>query len=763
MKMKWCFLNITIEEWQGATRNDRTMAVAATSITIKGSLDFVRASGQLEFPPNYVVIYFDTFFKCEPLHLKSPDKDPGVTKFEITGYLPEGVTQVPRDARLVFQTFVSTINDYGAICQEDTGMTSVELFETLHPVTQSAPAVGKRISKPLVMQSMASSEYSALIGEAVAQGNYKNELRIRTNQDVKGTLHIIVDSITSSTQNDHIDFDMNQNLNAVTNYQPMINMIQNYNTKAEANLKQFVINVKNTENISCVWYPSNCTFGGGTTNFMMPLPAYLMSQVPRSSPEWWMQQLDIMADRQGFANTNAFCQAWPSMTLTEKATYAMMIISQYVHALEYVSDRSNGQMIEMFGEALGMRSGDCEDFAKALVKMNQSFALYGTNGGQYRILKDLYDMSKQYVYMFCLEGVTATHTQNDTDFKSEIDGAHAAVKALPRDYFGECVARSDPSHVLGQITCDPSYKGLLPVLVGEGTGMLFPIGKIDGHEKLRRMIGDRVEAIRPIKKYLYNSPTDSKFYKQIMLGVTTEFMDNYRCATFYFTTPVQGTTPVQMGKGVPFTLLVQRSPLVHLSPLAFNSPMNVNARTANLLGLDIGRCKYSPEFTQQEMDIMKSVVRACLPPPVFIPVTNGPVIDRDLSRIRHPLMDSLCEGLKTMKPATMAFCTKNNTIGNRPEDFRWKVQYFINPQYLTQPFVTAFITQMRPLNVAVDASYLMERHLNDYAVYRLTVEMIDTCAMGIAPGNPGGLPSFNPPSVVPAAVKTSVGAPFFWH
>lgn len=67
------------------------------------------------------------------------------------------------------------------------------------------------------------------------------------------------------------------------------------------------------------------------------------------------------------------------------------------------------------------------------------------------------------------------------------------------------------------------YKGKLPVTVGEGTGMLFPLGKLDGHEYLRKQVNETVKAFQVIKKYLYNTPTDSKFYKQIMLGMNILF------------------------------------------------------------------------------------------------------------------------------------------------------------------------------------------------------------------------------------------------
>jgi hypothetical protein len=712
------------------------------SVTIKGSINHIRIAGELEFPPSFVFIYLDSFFQCEPLVLISADALPGQANFEITGTLPKGVSQIPRDARLMFQTYVTTVNDYGALCREDTGMTSVELFKMVRETEFKHTLENKVLTAP---------KFSALIGSVTIDGksSNKNELRIQTNGDVKGTLHIVIDSISTTTNNGKISFDLTEAANTMENLTNAINMVRAYNTKAAENLKQFNANVKNTENITCFWYPSNVTFAGSATPIMMPLPTYLMTPTPTTEPAWWMQQLEILADRQDFASVQHFMDAWPSMSLNEKATYTMMLMAQYVQTLEYVSDRSNGKMTEMFGEALTMKSGDCEDLAKAIYKMIQAYGTTISQAAEKQIaaLKEIYTIAKQYVYLFCLEGVSASHTQNESDFKNEIDGAHAAGKGIPRDYFGECIARGSPNHILGQETVSDYYKGKLPVTVLEGTGMLKPLGSIDGHEGLRKLIGDRVEALKVIKKTLYNSPTDSKFYKQIMLGATTEFLEKYGCATFYFSTPVvdpntnkikldpQTNKPV-MGKGVPYPLLAQRSPLVYLYPLEFNENVKVNARTVSTLGLKAEQCNYNPEFNANQLALMKSVARTCVPPPVFTAVNTskvGPVINRDLAMISNPFMETLCNGLKALQPLTMAQYQKSietKTISaadeaTKPEALKFKIKYYINPQYLTHGFVNSLLRDIKGLNIVVNASYLLENHLDDYPIYRLTVEYLD--------------------------------------
>ena len=251
------------------------------------------------------------------------------------------------------------------------------------------------------------------------------------------------------------------------------------------------------------------------------------------------------------------------------------------------------------------------------------------------------------------------------------------------------------------------------------------------------------------------------------MGATAEFMDAYRCATFYFTTKQvsekgenifsKGTPVFSLGfnhvdcrLGAPFSLLVQRSAEVILRPASFNEPIKVPMRISTTLGVE--QCSYNPEFTVDQTVLMQNVVRTRMPPPSFEPVNVeqfGPVIDTDLSRIAHPVMDNLCLSLKAMAPTTMAayqnkLAEQNNlmsaqgktTQGNKmvangtepikQDAVKTKISYYINPQYLTKTFSDSVIGAIRSLAVVTDASYLLERHNNAHVMYRLTVEYLDT-------------------------------------
>lgn len=234
---------------------------------------------------------------------------------------------------------------------------------------------------------------------------------------------------------------------------------------------------------------------------------------------------------------------------------------------------------------------------------------------------------------------------------------------------------------------------------------------------------------------IWNLKSKQKMIR-LSIGATAEFMSSYRSSTFYFTTKqISEKGETSFGKGAPFSLLAQRSSEVILRPASFNEPIKVPLRIATSTGVE--QCAYNPEFTSDQVNLMQNVVRTRMPPPGFEPVTNGPVIDTDMTRIAHPIMDNLCLSLKSMSPGTMAaYQNKLSTQGIKQkqiangtettkEPVKTKIAYYINPQYLTKTFCENVVSAFKSLSVVVDASYLLERHLNEHVMYRLTVEYLD--------------------------------------
>ncbi len=129
---------------------------------------------------------------------------------------------------------------------------------------------------------------------------------------------------------------------------------------------------------------------------------------------------------------------------------------------------------------------------------------------------------------------------------------------------------------------------------------------------------------------------------------------------------------------------------------------------------------------------MKAAARAVVPPPIFKAVTMGPVID---TTTKSDEMDALCSQLKGLQQITHQERRGNGFLGGTmlPVSSRVSMDYFINPQYVLQSFVTQAVARFSLLKVVLDANYLIERHLDDLFIYRLTIDYFDPTTVKIAP------------------------------
>jgi len=93
---------------------------------------------------------------------------------------------------------------------------------------------------------------------------FKNTLQIQTTpqHDVKGTLHIQIQSITRNAIKGPFPFDNRYTCNTMSNLENAIKQVESYVTKAMNFTKEFTVTAKNTENINCYLYPGDVTFAG---------------------------------------------------------------------------------------------------------------------------------------------------------------------------------------------------------------------------------------------------------------------------------------------------------------------------------------------------------------------------------------------------------------------------------------------------------------------------------------------------------------------
>ena len=157
------------------------------------------------------------------------------------------------------------------------------------------------------------------------------------------------------------------------------------------------------------------------------------------------------------------------------------------HSAERESDES-------FDDALLRKSGDCEDLAALLLRCLNQIQTAKWND---KVLIAAQGVAQHYAFAASLGSVTArnikegrAHHTGDVEINSQEDknsgfGAHMWVTAVPLARIGEMVDKNNGSaYSKGEVTLPHGYTKdsvpggwdkRLPVLIGEGTGQLYPL------------------------------------------------------------------------------------------------------------------------------------------------------------------------------------------------------------------------------------------------------------------------------------------------
>jgi hypothetical protein len=349
-----------------------------------------------------------------------------------------------------------------------------------------------------------------------------------------------------------------------------------------------------------------------------------------------------------------------AMEVVCQLTHAMEYVTdQYVHPVTKKLEK-----IELFGDALFTYCDDCDGLALSILQMFDDFTLRqkdfwkneahapGTERNKESLLRRILTVMRillsNYVPFLCIEGVSCASAQNQHALSesASVNGAHAAVKCLPLSYVKQCLQRWDPDHpILG---CDgfssspppglvnttaskrvggggtsSSFSNLpyaivlpegdkkkaavydwedrLPILLGEGTGMLNPSGEKDPCKRpnIRNYVY-ACDALSCSKKPLYPPKATSPFYKAILFGATNRFLRNFKTTTFRFCRQNEN----EFHRGVLFPDLVNKSDNVALVP--YNSIDTVT------------NSKNKREFTEALMIVMEKSLNVRLKSkPVF--------------------------------------------------------------------------------------------------------------------------------------------------
>jgi hypothetical protein len=574
--------------------------------------------------PVFMQVYLDSSFTSlqnattQPYVLiKNPQK---MNSLDVTKNTLHGDTSfihgiLPLDSRLCIQLFSTTLADNGSRCLEEAGSGFVLLKDLLSGWEQQQQQQQQGKSIPIK------------VGLAITSIDRYIK---------KGYLEIILDMCKIGS-NITWQKEPNPFQNLSQNKPHIDKMLDFYTNNYYREIKSLKITRKGMETISCASSPSDATYLEGAR--FLPTAGFLYFPAPSFFNEvFWMNILNLLSQREGYTDVMSFCDNFLTKCDTPlRASWLFKLILLYPQSFEYISDNmwdSSAQRkicVELFSEALLTRSGDCEDMAKAIMKVflafveNPPVTIVVGKEKIYTTFKEMHRIAVRYIDIFHFFAVTAVNPNKTTSISKKDHHhqdnqkltAHAAVIFWPYDYFRECIGRYSSKHPLSQLELyknrilkmeekfpqlpSPTTNGFpaelpsplmivdeqLPMMLGEGTGMVSPWLKENDSIAKTRKYFYKFPMFSISKKPLYSSEKQETFYKMVASGISNRFINSHQIATFYVSSPLptaaklpinhpykelqvtSGNIP-NFSRGVSFALLMQKHESVFLIPSGFN-------------------------------------------------------------------------------------------------------------------------------------------------------------------------------------------------
>lgn len=635
-----------------------------------------------------VVVYLDTRYDGKPFSIIGPLENFS-SKITLTGTLKRAhkhrieKRSVPSDTRICVQTYRLIENENGDYCWVDNGMCTFLLtdnhiaFHDTTPYYKSSPRTKRmeRRSSDLVMKTV----HEDTVKGRITLNRINGHLERHSGGNYSVTDHVSKGKVLpmsfypSPRLINNVKSEQNGFEHAMTPY------FKQYMEES----KLFAPSIIGTDKIKCPFCPSEDTFADNRTEFS-PLAAYMFYPKPQVSIGYWVQALKIATDRMGksIENMDQFYESPIDEDVNEKANFAVKLCAQYAQLFDYVSDTSvdsrTGKKtgIEMFGDALRTLCGDCEDLSLAVYAMaenmayhvsipslNEYISIFGTNAG-WLTLHYVRWFLRCYVPVLTIDGVSSAHVNkktNDDNGEVRIDGAHGAIVFFPMDYFSQALSRWEPNQIivkeiekqmiyrlneLQHITRRSimlkdqfkSFLSTLPVLMGEGTGLLNPLAKTDAAYDLNRDMSASELLRKKVKRELVFPVENNPFYKAILFGTSTLFMERLpvQIGTFRFTyvspdsqfnDAVRYPSNKALSTGILFSDLINKRADIAVIPYGMAIKNGPNAGAVMPLTTSKGEMVTIPvEFSAEQMNYIKlsSVVRV---PPLPVTITEEAIQD----------------------------------------------------------------------------------------------------------------------------------------
>ena len=166
---------------------------------------------------------------------------------------------------------------------------------------------------------------------------------------------------------------------------------------------------------------------------------------------------------------------------------AMDMLCVFVTACPYITDEVDNndekrgrwnaklvELIESFDDVFSRNAGDCEDFARAILRLYYEILL-GKEYFQSKVMRAVAAIFERFIVFSLLCGVSTASIRDASSGDSQLNGHEAAI-ALPKAVFYEALRRRQPHHsVLATASAAELSAGADDcIYVLEGTGMLRP-------------------------------------------------------------------------------------------------------------------------------------------------------------------------------------------------------------------------------------------------------------------------------------------------
>ena len=310
-----------------------------------------------------------------------------------------------------------------------------------------------------------------------------------------------------------------------------------------------------------------------TNGTFLPVAAFAMVPTPDANEHFFLNAITCVLDRRDLPPT-----AYHSMSLEERARTMAQVCSFGVQTFDYISDTIElGNRLEMntrhrtmdtdsFSNSWRTCSGDCEDGCRGIQCTLRALKAVAAESP---VLRDLQNLSSHYA---ALQMLTVVHGAKIGD--EEGFGAHLCDVFVPIRKAEQMLEHTPQGRQLLQMSKAPvapvaaSIQAQdLPVLIGEGTGIIDPLGY--DHDPLleeRKYVACGLPSAAPFKREIpHIRGQESTFYHGFLLAISDQWIDQ-GVGALVVGTPAPGK-PHGMTRGALFTdVMAGRTDRVALMP-----------------------------------------------------------------------------------------------------------------------------------------------------------------------------------------------------